>query len=160
MLNRDLWKSFIRELSSADIDWIENRIYFLKDILEEAERQYPVEDVSSDLDLDIQQYLRRPDFAEELNISPWLIHDSWLYYYDDGVGLQPEIATTIKSIFNDVNEDLYSQIVNLLTCIKLIDLVVAEVDAAIVLSFMDYLATRLIYVIAKNKFNKILAKNA
>lgn len=156
MFNRNLWKSFTRELSYEDVEWIENRIEFLKETITDAKNQFNVENVSGDLDLDLHQYLRSPDFTAELNISPWLIHDAWLYYHDDGEGLLPEIREVIVSIFNETDLDLYIQIVNLLKCIELVDLIKSEVDAVVVLSFMDYLVTQLLYIIGKNRFKKIL----
>ena len=156
MLNRNLWETFENELSIAQIECIEKRIIFFKDNLEDAERQYNVEDVSRDLDLDIHGYLNYFNLAGAEGISPWLIHDAWLYYYDDGEGLLPEIRKIIVFIFNETNQDLYIQIVNLLKCIELVDLIVTEADAVVVLSFMDYLATQMLHSIGRNRIRKVL----
>jgi hypothetical protein len=156
MLDRKLWTSFDKELDAAEIQYIENRILFLKEILEDAKNQYSVQDVSSDLDLDVHQYLNYSDDSSTTRVSPWLIHDAWLYYHDDGLGLNPEIRVIIVSIFNESNQDLYFQIINLLKCIGLVDLIASEADAVVVLSFMDYLATQMLYVIGQNRFKKVL----
>jgi hypothetical protein len=156
MLNRNLWKSFDIELSDKDIDWIEKRIIFLNEIASDAKNQYSVENVTSDIDLEFQHFFQIPEISEELSISPWLIRDSWLYYHDEGLGLDGRIRNTIFSIFNEESQDLYIQIINILKCIELVDLIASETDAVVVLTFMDYLATQMLHSIGRNRIRRVL----
>ncbi|WP_157982680.1 hypothetical protein [Simplicispira lacusdiani] len=155
MLNPDLWTSFEKELSAADVERIEDRLVFLKEILEDAVIQYHVEDVSSELDLNLHVYLNYFDACSNTKLTAWLIHDSWFHYYSDGVGLNPELLEILSLAFLSSELDLYSQLKTFLNCLNSGHLIFKEADAVVWLSFLDYMASKLIFHIGNKRMQKL-----
>jgi len=155
MLNLNLWTSFDENLSTVDIEVLEKRLEFLRDTLEDAATQYCVEDVTSELDLNLHIYLKYFDLYPDANISAWLIHDSWFYYYSDGVGIGYELNSVLKEVFLQPATDLYLQISGFLKCLNSGHLVAREVDAVVWLSFLDYMASRLIHHIGHIRMQRL-----
>lgn len=155
MLNIDLWTSFEKELNVADVEKIEDRLVFLKEILEDAVIQYCVEDVSSELDLNLHVYLNYFDACHDTKLTSWLIHDSWFNYYSEGVGLNPELRKILSSAFLNSDPDFYCQIKIFLNCLNSGHLIYKEVDAVVWLSFLDYMASKLIFYIGNKRMQKL-----
>ena len=155
MLNLELWTSFEKELNAADVERIEDRLVFLKEILEDAIAQYHVEEISSELDLNLHVYLNYFDACSDTKLTSWLIHDSWFNYYSEGVGLNPELLKILSSAFLNSEPDFYSQIKIFLNCLNSSHLVCKEVDAVVWLSFLDYMASKLIFSIGDKRMQKL-----
>lgn len=157
MLNTDLWTSFEKELSATDVEKIEARLGFLRDILQDAASQYYVEDVCSELDLNLHIYLKYFELSGGTELSPWLIHDSWFGYYSDGHDLNPELDATLKEVFAQSEVDLHLEITGFLKCLDADHLIIREVDAVVWLSFLDYMASRVICHIARGRMQRLFA---
>jgi hypothetical protein len=155
MLNEELWTSFEKSLTASDVVDIEKRLGFLHDILEDAITQYHVEDVRSELDLNLHIYLAYFETAGNTNLSPWLIHESWFNYYKDGCDLNPALEDVLKEAFLQPEVDLYLDITNFLRCLKCDRMIAKEVDAVVWLSFLDYMASRLIYRMGQNRMAEL-----
>lgn len=155
MLNIELWTSFEKELNATDVERIENRLIFLREILEDAANQYHVEDISSELDLNLHVYLNYFDAYPDTRLTSWLIHDSWFSYYSEGVGLNSELLKILSSAFLNSEPDFYSQIKIFLDCLNSSQLIDKEVDAVVWLSFLDYMASKLIFYIGNRRMQKI-----
>lgn len=155
MLNLDLWTSFEKQLNATDVEIIEDRLVFLKEILEDAVVQYHVEDISSELDLNLHVYLNYFDACPDTKLTPWLVHDSWFNYYSEGVGLNPELLKVLSSAFLQSGFDLYSQVKIFLNCLNSEHLICKEVDAVVWLSFLDYMASKLIFHIGNKRMQKL-----
>jgi hypothetical protein len=155
MLDIALWKSFEFNLSEKDISVIHSRLLFLQDILTEALRHYEVVDVRSDLDLNLLIYFRHFDLAKHEEISPWLIHDCWFLNHKEGEGLNSELKCIFKKYYSKKEIDLRSEIEIFLLCLKCDNLIYSEADAVIWLSFLDYLAYKMLYRIAVERMQPI-----
>ncbi len=145
MLSISLWKSFEQELSEQDVIDIDNRLSFLRDVLEDAARQYDVEDVRSELDLNLSIYLDYFQTAGNEGLSAWQIHQAWFYYHEDGEGLNPELASVLKQAYQQSPTDLRAEIDVFLKCLNCDGFIRTESDAVIWLSFLDHLASKLLY---------------
>lgn len=156
MLNTQLWASFDQGLTAADISDIESNLLFLRDELEYALSQSAVEDISSDLDQSLHIYLQHFCLSGNERLSPWLIHDRWFYYYSDGIELNPLLKEVLATIFFDEGPDLSVQVNRFVVFINCVNMIEKEVDAVVWLSFLDYLASRLIYQIGKNRMMTLL----
>lgn len=155
MLNLELWTSFEKELKATDVQRIEDRLFFLKDILEDAIAQYSVEDISGELDLNLHVYLDYFNSFPDTKLTPWLIHDAWFNYYSDGVDLNPELHSILKSVFLQSESNLHLQITGFLKCLDSSHLIFREVDAVVWLSFLDYMASKLIHQIGYKRMQGI-----
>jgi hypothetical protein len=155
MLNIKLWNSFEYEFSTIDMESIESRLRFLRDIIEAAIRQYQIEDIRSELDLDLHVYLSYHKL-DNGNVSPWLIHDTWFSSYGDGTGLNPELAAVLKSAFFYSNSDLYLGLTHFLNCLNCEKMIEKEVDAVVWLSFLDYMASQFIYLMGRERMRNVL----
>ena len=155
MLNIQLWMSFEKELNATDIERIEDRLIFLRDILEDAVNQYHAEDVFSELDLNLHVYLNYFDACPDTKLTPWLIHDSWFNFYSDGVELNPELIKILSPGFSHSGMDFYSQLKIFLNCLNGSNFICREVDAVVWLSFLDYMASKLILYIGERRMQKI-----
>lgn len=155
MLNLELWTSFEKDLNATDVEKIEDRLVFLKEILEDAVAQYHVEDISSELDLNLHVYLNYFDACPDTKLTSWLIHDAWFNYYSNGAGLNPELLKILSSAFLHSDLDLHSQIKIFLNCLNSSHLICKEVDAVVWLSFLDYMASKLIFYIGNKRMQKI-----
>mgnify|MGYP003460617464 FL=1 len=158
MLNLELWTSFEKELSIADVEKLEDRLSFLRDVLEDALVQYQVEDVASELDLNLHIFWNY--MPADSRLTPWWIHDSWFYYYSDGLGLNSELGALLKSTYLQSTIDLHSGIVNFLECLNSDHLIVHEVDAVVWLSFLDYMASKLICQIGNKRMRNLFARGS
>ncbi|XAH25009.1 hypothetical protein AAFF27_07410 [Xylophilus sp. GW821-FHT01B05] len=156
MLDTKLWLSFEKGLSDRDIGDIEGRFLFLKEALEDAISQHHVEDIRSDLDLNLHIYLQYFTVSGNENLSPWLIHDRWLYYYEDGEGVNNELRLRLGELFCRSMDDLYERIKDLLGFLDDHRLIFGEADAVVWLSFTDYLASQLIAKIGRDRFQVFL----
>lgn len=155
MLKLELWMSFEKQLSASDVERIEDRLVFLKEILEDAVVQYHVEDISSELDLNLHVYLNYFDACPDTKLTPWIIHDSWFNYYSEGAGLNPELLKILSSAFLQSEFDLYYQVKIFLNCLNSDHLICKEVDAVVWLSFLDYMASKLIFYIGNKRMQKL-----
>jgi hypothetical protein len=154
-----LWTSFEQGLTLLDVKDIQKRLRFLRDILEDAIRQYQVENVKSELDLNLHIYLSYFQLANNNDLSPWLIHDAWFHYYDDGIGLNPELAAILKAAFLYSNDDLYVGLTHFLKCLNCEEMIEKEVDAVVWLSFLDYMASQFIHLMGKERMRNVLKIN-
>ena len=159
MLNTKLWISFDHGLSTADIEDIKSNLVFLREELVDAIAQSVVEDISSELDMVLHIYLQHFCLSGNKNLSPWLIHDSWFYYYSDGVGLNPELKKTLDRCFKQIDADLIQQVKNMLECIDCANMIKKEVDAVVWLTFLDHMTSRLIYQIGQKRLAGIFGIN-
>ncbi|WP_278537578.1 hypothetical protein [Delftia acidovorans] len=151
MLNTDLWISFEKNLSSKDIEDIENRLIFLKTSVEDAIVNFSVEDVESDLDLNLHIYLQYFLLKNNDDLSPWLIHDGWLYYYLGTKEVNQALKDGINSSYRRYADDILGCLEDIIEIINAHDLILRECDAVVWLSFLDYLVTRLIAKIGENR---------
>lgn len=155
MLDIALWTSFEKKLSTSDVGEIENRLIFLREILEDAIAQYGVEDVSGELDLNLHIYLKYFELSPDTRLSSWLIHDAWFNYYKDGEGLNKDLNLLLKEVFLGAEGDLFFEATKFLNCLDGENMIAKEADAVIWLSFLDYMASRMIFKIAKNRMKEI-----
>jgi hypothetical protein len=155
MLNPDLWTSFEKALSKADIEKIEGRLGFLRDTLQDAATQYYVEDVCSELDLNLHIYLKYFELSGGTELTPWLIHDAWFNYYSDGHDLNPILDATLREVFVQSETDLHLEITGLLKCLNSDHMIIREVDAVVWLSFLDYMASRVIHHIGRKRMQRL-----
>lgn len=155
MLDIKLWTSFEKELNAADVERIEDRLIFLRDILEDALNQYHAEDIFSELDLNLHVYLNYFDACPDTKLTPWLIHDSWFNFYSDGIGINPELLRILSPGFSHSGMDFYPLLKIFLNCLNGSDLICGEVDAVVWLSFMDYMASKFIFYIGERRMQKI-----
>lgn len=155
MLNKLLWTSFVKELNLSDIEQIEGRIDFLRDILEDAIAQFDAEDVSGDVDLNLHIYINYFEASGATKLTPWIIHDAWFSYYDSGVGCNSILLEELKVIFTLPEDDLRANLAGFLRCARLDALIIAEADAVIWLSFLDHMAAKIIFSIGKRRINRI-----
>lgn len=151
MLNTELWVSFVQGLTADDVSDIEKNVAFLRVEMADALLQSTVEDVSSDLDRTLHIYLQYSCLSGNDEITPWLIHDRWFYYYSDGVGLNPELKNTLLESFNQYDADLLQHVRKILKCIDCGSLIQKEVDAVVWLTFLDYLVSNLISQLGRNR---------
>lgn len=155
MLNVALWTAFEQCLSEKDVADIDRRLVFLRDILEDAARQYPVEDVKGELDLNLHIYLAYFQTAGNEQLSAWQIHEAWFNYHKDGQGLTPELAIVLKRAYLQPDVDLRDEIASFLECLNCEGLIRTETDAVIWLSLLDYLASKMIYRISVGRMQPI-----
>ena len=158
MLDVTLWASFEQGLSAKDVVDIERRLIFLRDVLEDAARQYEVEDVNSELDLNLHIYLAYFQTAGNEQLSAWQIHDAWLNYHKNGEGLAPDLESTLREAYLQPEDNLCAEIAVFLDCLNCEDLIRAETDAVIWLSFLDYLASKMIYRIGVSRMQPIFGR--
>lgn len=158
MLDASLWATFEQRLSAKDVVDIERRLIFLRDVLEDAARQYEVEDVNSELDLNLHIYLAYFQAAGNERLSAWQIHDAWLNYHKDGEGLTPELASALKRAYLQPEDALRAEIAVFLDCLNCEGLIRTETDAVIWLSFLDYLASKMIYRIGVSRMQPIFGR--
>lgn len=151
MLNTELWASFDQGLTASDITDIGNSLAYLQEEMLDLLAQSVVEDVSSELDMVLHIYLEHHCSSGDARISAWLIHDRWFYYYSDGVGMNPALKKTLAKFFDHPNVDLLEQVKNVLECIDCASMITREVDAAVWLTFLDHLVSRLISHIGRNR---------
>ncbi|PPD28144.1 MAG: hypothetical protein CTY21_13300 [Methylomonas sp.] len=158
MLNKSLWLSFEEELSLADIEAIESRLQFLKEILESAITQYEVEDIRGELDLDLHVYLEHLKISAKTGdskITPWLIHDGWFRYHGDAKDINPEIINLLRESYFLKTHSLKEDLEIFLKCTNLESSITTESDAVVWLTYLDYMAVKLLYKIGNMRLETL-----
>jgi hypothetical protein len=155
MLNLELWTSFDEDLSASDVTIIEKRLKFLRDTLENAASQYHAKDIGRELSIGLYVYLKYFEIFGDTELSPWLIHDCWFYCYDNGKELNPELKAVLGSVFVQSQEDLHLEITGFLKCLDCDKMILKEADAAVWLSFLDHMASRIMYQIGRRRLKRI-----
>lgn len=133
-----------QQLSEKDVADIDGRLAFLRDILEDAARQYDVEDVRSELELNLHIYLAYFEAAGNEELGAWQIHQSWFDYHKSGKGANPELLRVLKAAYQRPKTTLRAEIDVFLECLNFEDLIHGEADAVIWMSFLDYSASKLL----------------
>ena len=155
MLTISLWTSFEQDLSERDVIDIDKRLGFLRDVLEDAARQYDVEDVRAELDLNLHIYLAYFQAAGNERLSAWQIHEAWFNYHKDAEGIDPELASVLRKAYLQPPVDLRAEIATFLKCLDCEGLIRVESDAVIWLSFLDHLASRLLHRLSADRMKPI-----
>lgn len=158
MLDVALWTSFEQALSTKDVEDIDRRLSFLRDTLEDAVRLYDIEDIKSELDLNLHIYLMYFQTAGNEQLSAWQIHEAWFNYHKDSEDITPELANNLKGIYMRPEADFRDDIASFLDCLDYENLIRVETDAVFWLSFLDYLASRMIYRISVSRMQVIFRK--
>lgn len=155
MLNLSTWMSFEKRLTAEDVADIEKRLAFLRDVLEDALTQFHVENISSELDLNMHIYLMYFELIKNKNLSPWLIHDSWLSYFMNENNLNSNLKNTLENCLLQSEENLFLDISNYLRCLECDKFIAKEIDAVVWLSFLDYMASKIIYQIGHQRMVRL-----
>jgi len=159
MLNTQLWLSFDKILSEKDVQDIEKRLCYLREIVEGAilgcHSTVSTTDVRGDLDLGLHIYFEYFKLTENDNLSPWLIHNCWFYYYNDGKELSPELKRKWEKFYVRSADEFCECLGDVISCLDDYFLIKEEADAVTWLSLLDYLALKLLEKIGRDRLKNI-----
>ena len=157
MLDKKLWLSFTEGLTESDIEDMESRVRFLRDITEEALSCDDTEEAQEMLDLDIHVYLSLASSSKGSQATPWLIHNCWLGWHDDGKALSPPLRDRLRRYFLRPVDDVRACLTDILACIGEHTHIRTEGEAVMWLSMLDYLATRIVTKIEHGRLDAVFA---
>jgi hypothetical protein len=155
MLNAEQWLSFEHGWTRAELDLIEKRLRFLQDILDDALTQFDVEDVRSELDLNLLIYLNYFQEAGNNKLTSWLLHDSWFNYYRDGRGLSPQLKASLARHTQSAGPELRSMLKAFRCALGEYGAIATEADAATWVALLDYFAVRLLHRLAEERVKPV-----